>query len=420
MAATASSFTLIGENNLGLKIEQFEARAEAAGSPRNGIFLVLFGSLHNISGERKCIYARDVRLILDGIDYAPQGDAMSAVQSTLTPYRDYIGPVAGQCIGAGAGALTFAVFDVPLQSNAAALRMFDRTTDIAVTWQQQAIALAATRDAPPPTATITDTPQPVVNATLINADINQKLESAYAQVAGVLSVSAVNTIGVQPPIVYSEIVVKPGYNTTETADALRQVAYTLLAAASMEFSTILDDGVEAVEYTWSNQTTSWRTTRLGMTAVGGITPEPELMLTAQPEIYYVSSAANLRTCPQRDCEVIIQLSGGTALVVDAFINGESVSAGNAVWYRVQYNGREAFVYSDLVTRNTPAPVVQPPSPPISTIPPAAPLPAFTCDCSKSCEAMVSCEEAYFQLRQCGCSKRDRNNDGVPCESRCGG
>ena len=45
-------------------------------------------------------------------------------------------------------------------------------------------------------------------------------------------------------------------------------------------------------------------------------------------------------------------------------------------------------------------------------------PAYTCNCSKTCGAMSSCREAYFQLNNCGCRKRDGNNNGVPCESIC--
>lgn len=45
---------------------------------------------------------------------------------------------------------------------------------------------------------------------------------------------------------------------------------------------------------------------------------------------------------------------------------------------------------------------------------------FVCDCSKTCTQMVSCDEAYFQLNQCGCSRRDGDGDGVPCESICPG
>lgn len=42
---------------------------------------------------------------------------------------------------------------------------------------------------------------------------------------------------------------------------------------------------------------------------------------------------------------------------------------------------------------------------------------FSCNCSKTCGSM-SCQEAYFQLNQCGCSARDSDNDGIPCESQC--
>lgn len=43
---------------------------------------------------------------------------------------------------------------------------------------------------------------------------------------------------------------------------------------------------------------------------------------------------------------------------------------------------------------------------------------YICNCSKTCSQMSSCEEAYFQLNNCGCSARDGDKDGVPCESIC--
>lgn len=43
---------------------------------------------------------------------------------------------------------------------------------------------------------------------------------------------------------------------------------------------------------------------------------------------------------------------------------------------------------------------------------------FTCSCSKTCDEMSSCQEAYYQLNTCGCSKRDSDSDGVPCEKIC--
>lgn len=44
--------------------------------------------------------------------------------------------------------------------------------------------------------------------------------------------------------------------------------------------------------------------------------------------------------------------------------------------------------------------------------------AYTCDCGKRCSQIATCEEAYFQLSECGCTKRDSDSDGIPCESLC--
>lgn len=44
--------------------------------------------------------------------------------------------------------------------------------------------------------------------------------------------------------------------------------------------------------------------------------------------------------------------------------------------------------------------------------------SYSCSTKKTCGQMSSCEEAKFQLHQCGNSRLDRDNDGVPCESLC--
>lgn len=44
---------------------------------------------------------------------------------------------------------------------------------------------------------------------------------------------------------------------------------------------------------------------------------------------------------------------------------------------------------------------------------------FTCS-KRTCSQMDSCEEARFHLTQCGVSSLDRDKDGIPCESLCGG
>ncbi|MCA9909371.1 MAG: thermonuclease family protein, partial [Anaerolineae bacterium] len=44
---------------------------------------------------------------------------------------------------------------------------------------------------------------------------------------------------------------------------------------------------------------------------------------------------------------------------------------------------------------------------------------YTCDCSRACRNLT-CDEAYYQLNVCGCTERDGDGDGKPCESQCGG
>lgn len=45
---------------------------------------------------------------------------------------------------------------------------------------------------------------------------------------------------------------------------------------------------------------------------------------------------------------------------------------------------------------------------------------YQCNCSISCKMISSCDEAYYQLNICGCSVRDGDHDGVPCEEICPG
>lgn len=47
-----------------------------------------------------------------------------------------------------------------------------------------------------------------------------------------------------------------------------------------------------------------------------------------------------------------------------------------------------------------------------------PTGTYACDCSKLCSKISTCDEAYYQLKNCGCSARDSDGDGVPCETLC--
>ncbi len=48
----------------------------------------------------------------------------------------------------------------------------------------------------------------------------------------------------------------------------------------------------------------------------------------------------------------------------------------------------------------------------------APLVAFSCNRKKRCGQVLSCEEARFQLDQCGNTDLDGNGDGIPCNALC--
>jgi len=44
---------------------------------------------------------------------------------------------------------------------------------------------------------------------------------------------------------------------------------------------------------------------------------------------------------------------------------------------------------------------------------------FKCDGRQYCSQMTSCEEAIFFIKNCPNTKMDGDNDGKPCERRCG-
>lgn len=43
---------------------------------------------------------------------------------------------------------------------------------------------------------------------------------------------------------------------------------------------------------------------------------------------------------------------------------------------------------------------------------------YTCNCSKTCPQMSSCDEAQYQLNVCGCKARDADHDGIACDADC--
>ena len=65
--------------------------------------------------------------------------------------------------------------------------------------------------------------------------------------------------------IYSEVIVVPGANNEVTASALMQAAMARYGAF-LDFSVILDDCTEAIDYTFDNESDMWRLTTLTATA----------------------------------------------------------------------------------------------------------------------------------------------------------
>ena len=43
---------------------------------------------------------------------------------------------------------------------------------------------------------------------------------------------------------------------------------------------------------------------------------------------------------------------------------------------------------------------------------------YSCNCSKTCDEIYTCEEARYQLEVCGCDQRDEDDDGTACDLMC--
>lgn len=150
------------------------------------------------------------------------------------------------------------------------------------------------------------------------------------------------------------------------------------------------------------------------------------------ETYYVSArTARVRSCPETSCSIVARLRRGTAVQVLETVEGDAVS-GNTTWYRIEARGREGYIHSSLVTTTPPVTQSSSGNSPaasstpqegsiqaISTPVPQPPQTGATCGGATTCGQMASCDQAYACLRD-GRTSLDRDNDGIPCESICGG
>lgn len=149
------------------------------------------------------------------------------------------------------------------------------------------------------------------------------------------------------------------------------------------------------------------------------------------DTYYVKSrTARVRAEANTTSTVVVTLRSKTPIVILEVVDGTKVS-GSTIWYRIDVNGKTGYIHSSLVTstapttpstssssgqqspnpQSTPAPLVeQPVAPPSSGV---------SCNGATTCSQMASCDQARACLAA-GRTSLDRDHDGIPCESICGG
>ena len=136
------------------------------------------------------------------------------------------------------------------------------------------------------------------------------------------------------------------------------------------------------------------------------------------QTYYVSRSANVRSCPDTDCDIIGRLAMGQSINVDGVADGVIVS-GSPEWYHMRYQGKTAYVHSSLVSQTRPAQPTQPVSSIQSQPSNSGGSSGVSCGGATTCGQMTSCAQAYACLRESN-GRLDGNNNGIPCESICGG
>ena len=114
------------------------------------------------------------------------------------------------------------------------------------------------------------------------------------------------------------------------------------------------------------------------------------------------------SCPSYSCKVVGHIPSVDEMQFLSCVPGRDFK--NTEWIELKYKNGKAYMWDrDCSSKNYAE---------ASTKASAPQEPAFTCNCSKKCNELTSCAEAFFQLNECGCSYRDYDEDGIPCESLC--
>lgn len=143
-------------------------------------------------------------------------------------------------------------------------------------------------------------------------------------------------------------------------------------------------------------------------------PEPSATITNTPTVpftvYHISIRVSVRSCKSITCDFLgIIEARNTVNVIDISSDG---------WYSIILDDDQiGFIYPGSSIRLGPPPTLYPTQDIISV--PTINSNGSTCGGKTTCSQMSSCSQAYACLRA-GRTSLDRDKDGVPCESICGG
>jgi hypothetical protein len=143
-------------------------------------------------------------------------------------------------------------------------------------------------------------------------------------------------------------------------------------------------------------------------------PQSTATAVVQPinsEMYYTTRDSKVRKCASTTCDNLGIISAGKSIVVTGSISGEEVTAGNVLWYQVQYGGQVAYIYSPALTKTAPIQLVPTVIPEPAVVQPISPIQSQSFVCPSNCAGARDMGLSPQQAASCGL---DRDGDGEAC------
>jgi uncharacterized protein YgiM (DUF1202 family) len=148
-------------------------------------------------------------------------------------------------------------------------------------------------------------------------------------------------------LVALELIVEPGFNTLQTAESLRQLAYNETGSrATTEFWVILDDCTTVTDYYLRSGQNDWLITPLTLGSACENTQQSDTLNIVSGTRYIAGNAStvNVRGGPGTDYVVLGSLTFGSPITITGESNG---------WYRIEFNGKEGWVLGTLTSPTQP-------------------------------------------------------------------